>query len=158
MPRAMIEFVVESAFLYAVIGLVFAIAFAWRGAGSVDAVARNPTLGFRIVVVPGAALLWPLLAVRWWRSGTAETTTATTTDATTNTWGGPTAPGVPGDRTDQWSAPCERLRGRALAMWCVLLPVLAAVLAIALLARDPAPPVAPDADRLPASSPTGAAR
>ena len=143
MPRVMIEFIVESALLYAIIGLVFAIAFAWRGAGSVDAVARNSTLGFRLVVVPGAALLWPLLAVRWWRTATAETGAI---------------PEVPGDRTDLWSTSCERLRGRALAIWCVLLPVLTAVVAIALLARDPAAPVTPDAGRLPASGPSGAGR
>jgi hypothetical protein len=142
----MVEFIVESALLYALIGVVFATAFAWRGAGSVDAVARHATGGFRILVLPGAALLWPLLIVRWWRAATVDSGSIAA------------ALEVPGDRTDLWSVPCERLRGRALAMWCVLVPVLAAVLAIALLARDPAAPTAPDAARLPAANPPGAGR
>ncbi|MEY4119056.1 MAG: hypothetical protein RLZZ116_2384 [Planctomycetota bacterium] len=143
LSAVLLEFLVESARIYALSGVVFALAFAWRGAGAVDAVARHSTIGFRIIVVPGAALLWPLLAVRWWRAARG---------------GSPANPEVPGDRTDRWSGPSERLRGRALAMWMVLAPVLAAVLVIALFARRPAALNAPDAGRLPAANPVGATR
>jgi hypothetical protein len=53
--------------LYGTVGLLFAIAFAARGAGTVDPVARHSGWGFRILIVPGAAAFWPILAKRWLR-------------------------------------------------------------------------------------------
>ena len=52
---------------YAGIGLMFALAFAWRGAGRIDPAAADGTRGFRLLIVPGAAALWPYLLVRWLR-------------------------------------------------------------------------------------------
>ena len=54
--------------IYAAIGLVFALAFAWRGASRLDPAAREGTWGFRLLVIPGAVAFWPLLALRWARS------------------------------------------------------------------------------------------
>lgn len=126
----MIEFIVETAWLYLLAGGAFALPFAWRGAAAVDPVARHATLGFRLLVMPGAALLWPLLAVRWWRAGEVVA--------------------VPGDRTDRWQPASERLRSRALIAWIVLAPVIALVLVVALRARAGEPPRSGDAARLPA--------
>lgn len=50
---------------YLAIGLVFAIVFVSRGVGRVDAAAAAGSLGFRVLLVPGATALWPLLARRW---------------------------------------------------------------------------------------------
>jgi hypothetical protein len=52
---------------YVAAGALFAIAFAVRGAGRIDAAARGSTTGFRLIILPGAAALWPLLAVKWLR-------------------------------------------------------------------------------------------
>ncbi len=52
---------------YAAAGLLFTVAFAWRGAGALDPAARKGSLGFRLFILPGSAALWPLLAVRWMR-------------------------------------------------------------------------------------------
>jgi len=49
---------------YLALGLAFAIPFAIRWAGRLDPAAQRGTWGFRLLIVPGAALLWPLLAVR----------------------------------------------------------------------------------------------
>ena len=46
------------------IGLAFALWFAWRGAARFDPVAGGGSLGFRLLIIPGAALLWPYLVVR----------------------------------------------------------------------------------------------
>ncbi len=51
--------------VYAVLGVVFAIAFVWKGAGKIDPAARDGSLGFRMLIFPGAVALWPLLARRW---------------------------------------------------------------------------------------------
>ena len=51
--------------IYAALGIVFAIAFVWKGVGEVDPAARQGTLGFRALIFPGVVALWPLLARRW---------------------------------------------------------------------------------------------
>jgi hypothetical protein len=54
--------------LYVLVGLLFAVPFVLRGVHRIDPVARESTLGFRLIILPGAVALWPLLAVRWSRS------------------------------------------------------------------------------------------
>jgi len=51
--------------IYLGLGVVFAIAFVTIGVGGLDPVAREGTVGFRLLILPGAAALWPLLALRW---------------------------------------------------------------------------------------------
>jgi hypothetical protein len=53
---------------YILAGVIFAIPFAWRGAGAVEPVAREGTWGFRLLILPGSATLWPYLLYRWWRA------------------------------------------------------------------------------------------
>ena len=53
--------------VYLAAGLLFAIAFAAFGVAAVDPAARGATLGFRVLIVPGSALLWPILLRRWLR-------------------------------------------------------------------------------------------
>lgn len=60
--------IVRLAALYLVIGVGFALPFALRWSGRLDPVATHGTAGFRLLVIPGAILLWPLLIVRLaWR-------------------------------------------------------------------------------------------
>ena len=51
--------------VYAAVGLVFAIAFVWKGAGKIDPAAANGTIGFRLLIIPGTVALLPILARRW---------------------------------------------------------------------------------------------
>ena len=53
--------------VYALIGVAFAVVFVWRGAGRVDPAAASSPLGFKLLVLPGVAAVWPLLAWRWSR-------------------------------------------------------------------------------------------
>ena len=50
---------------YGALGALFAAAFVSAGVRRVDPNARHSPLGFRLIIVPGAAALWPLLLVRW---------------------------------------------------------------------------------------------
>ena len=54
---------------YGAAGIVFACAFAAFGAGRLDAAAAKSGWGFRVVILPGAAALWPWLLYRWVRGG-----------------------------------------------------------------------------------------
>jgi hypothetical protein len=61
------EGIVGAAGLYLLAGLAFALAFVTVGVSRVDPAARGGTWGFRVLILPGAAVLWPLLLVRWVR-------------------------------------------------------------------------------------------
>jgi hypothetical protein len=49
---------------YLAAGALFAVPFARRWSGRLDPVAAHGTPGFRLLIVPGAILLWPLLLLR----------------------------------------------------------------------------------------------
>ncbi|MEM1260974.1 MAG: hypothetical protein AAGH76_01125 [Pseudomonadota bacterium] len=50
------------------IGLLFALAFIVRGVSAIDPGARGSSVAFRLLLIPAATLLWPLLAARWLQS------------------------------------------------------------------------------------------
>ena len=53
---------------YALIGAVFAGWFAIRGADRLEPGAVGSTTGFRLLLLPGALVLWPYLATRLWQA------------------------------------------------------------------------------------------
>ncbi len=68
-----VEWLVRIALLYMLVGVVFGIPFVLRGANRIDPVAPGSSWGFRLMILPGVAALWPLLALRWIRrSGPPE--------------------------------------------------------------------------------------
>lgn len=129
--------------LYAAAGILFAILFALRGAPAIDPVARRATWGFRLLVLPGAALLWPWLLGKWRRAAARASRGE--------------APEVAGEAVAAWMPRSEALRARALVLWLVLGPLAIAALAVALLVKPARPAAGADALRLPAP-PIGAGR
>jgi hypothetical protein len=59
---------ISMAGVYLVAGLCFGILFVWRGAGRLEPAARDATPGFRLLILPGAVTLWPLLLYRLFRT------------------------------------------------------------------------------------------
>ena len=53
--------------IYASVGLLFAMPFAWFGVQRVDSEAQGSGVGFRLLILPGVAALWPMLFYRWGR-------------------------------------------------------------------------------------------
>ena len=53
--------------VYSALGIFFAIAFVAVGLPRVDHAATNAPWGFRVLIFPGAAALWPWMLVRWRR-------------------------------------------------------------------------------------------
>ena len=56
---------VGALYLYGIAGLVFAIAFVTTGVKRIDSQAIGSGVGFRVLIFPGSAALWPLLLRRW---------------------------------------------------------------------------------------------
>ena len=59
------ELLVSALALYAMAGLLFAIAFLAVGIRHVDPAANGTGLAFRLILLPGVAALWPFLLTRW---------------------------------------------------------------------------------------------
>ena len=55
--------------IYFGIGMVFSVFFLMKGAGAVDPVAQVTPLRTRVLFVPGAAAVWPVLVIKWLRAG-----------------------------------------------------------------------------------------
>jgi len=56
---------VQAIGLYLAAGLVFAGAFHVFGLARVDPAARGAGWGFRLLITPALAALWPVMAARW---------------------------------------------------------------------------------------------
>jgi hypothetical protein len=56
--------IVSTVQAYLFVGLLFAVPFVLFLANRVDPSAKGSTWGFRVLVIPGVALLWPLLLIR----------------------------------------------------------------------------------------------
>jgi hypothetical protein len=50
---------------YVLLGSVFAVAFIVRGVDRIDPGAHGAGWTFRLMILPGAVALWPLLLRRW---------------------------------------------------------------------------------------------
>lgn len=50
---------------YMVVGVAFAIPFLLVGVQRIDGQARGAGVGFRLLILPGVAALWPLFLRRW---------------------------------------------------------------------------------------------
>ena len=54
--------------VYLLVGLLFAVPFVLRGAKAIDPSAAEGTWGFKLLVVPGVMVFWPVLLRRWMRT------------------------------------------------------------------------------------------
>ena len=53
--------------IYAALGIIFAAVFVYAGVASLDPLAKGSSIGFRLIIFPGSAALWPYLFMRWLR-------------------------------------------------------------------------------------------
>jgi hypothetical protein len=60
-----VELILKALTVYLVCGSLFAIAFIIKGVEKVDTSAQDSSLGFRIIIFPGAVVFWPLLLKKW---------------------------------------------------------------------------------------------
>ena len=63
----LVAFLLNALALYAAIGLATALAFVAFGVTRVQP--ASVSLGARILILPGAAALWPYVLLRWLRAG-----------------------------------------------------------------------------------------
>ena len=54
--------------IYLLLGIIFAIAFLWKGITKVDAGAKNTRFFLKLLIFPGAVLFWVVLLRKWIKS------------------------------------------------------------------------------------------
>ncbi|NEQ71297.1 MAG: hypothetical protein F6J86_23445 [Symploca sp. SIO1B1] len=65
---AVVEWLIKVVQAYIYGGLVFSLVFHLFGIGKIDPDARGwKNIGFRLVIIPGLCVFWPMFAVRWFR-------------------------------------------------------------------------------------------
>lgn len=57
---------------YAVAGILFAAMFVLRGVERIDSTAHHGSWGFRALIFPASAALWPWLLAKWLRARRGE--------------------------------------------------------------------------------------
>lgn len=50
---------------YLAIGFLFAIPFIIKGVNKIDEGAHGGSVGFRIIIIPGTMVFWPILLKKW---------------------------------------------------------------------------------------------
>ena len=65
MPTSLAAALVTLATAYVGAGVIVAPLFVAVGVGRVDVRAANAGWGFRVLILPGSVLLWPLVLRRW---------------------------------------------------------------------------------------------
>lgn len=55
--------------IYLIAGLLFAIPFVISGVNKMDEGAHGSSIGFRIIIIPGVIVFWPVLLKKWMRHG-----------------------------------------------------------------------------------------
>jgi hypothetical protein len=60
-----LEIIISIIGIYLICGLLFSIPFVIRGVTKIDEGAQGTKLGFRIIIIPGTVIFWPLLLRKW---------------------------------------------------------------------------------------------
>lgn len=64
----LIELILLVLGIYLLLGLIFGLFFLVKGMHKIDETASDASLGFKLIVFPGIALLWPIMFFKWSRS------------------------------------------------------------------------------------------
>lgn len=54
--------------IYLGLGVLFVVPFLAKGLTKVDAGAHGGTIGFKIIIIPGVIVFWPVLLNKWMKA------------------------------------------------------------------------------------------
>jgi len=61
----MVEVLLIFAAIYLVLGVLFVVPFLMKGLTNVDEGAHGSTIGFKVIIIPGVIVFWPVLLTKW---------------------------------------------------------------------------------------------
>jgi hypothetical protein len=60
---------------YLLVGTLFAVPFLIKGVGVIDEGANGGKIGFRLIILPGIIVFWPVLLKKWLKANFHKTKT-----------------------------------------------------------------------------------
>ena len=72
----MVEILLIIAAIYLLGGVLFVIPFLMKGLKEIDEGAHDSTIGFKIIIIPGVIVFWPVLLSKWMTNLNHEDTKA----------------------------------------------------------------------------------
>jgi len=66
----MVEIILIIVAVYLVLGVLFVIPFLMKGLNKIDEGAHGSTIGFKIIIIPGVIVFWPVLSSKWMKKKT----------------------------------------------------------------------------------------
>ena len=61
----MVEIILIVVGIYLLLGVLFVVPFLVKGLTKVDEGAHGGTIGFKIIIIPGVIVFWPVLLIKW---------------------------------------------------------------------------------------------
>jgi hypothetical protein len=68
----MTELILIIAAIYLALGVFFVIPFLMKGLNKIDEGANGSTIGFKIIIIPGVIVFWPVLLSKWMKGNTSH--------------------------------------------------------------------------------------
>ena len=60
-----VKIILIIALVYLLLGVLFVIPFLIKGLSKVDEGTHDSTIGFKIIIIPGVIVFWPVLVSKW---------------------------------------------------------------------------------------------
>lgn len=67
-----VEIILIIVLTYLVLGVLFVIPFLLKGISKVDEGTHGGTKGFKIIIIPGVIVFWPVLFNKWMKANATE--------------------------------------------------------------------------------------
>ena len=67
----MVEILLIIVAIYLALGACFVVPFLIKGLAKVDEGTHGSTIGFKIIIIPGVIVLWPVLLKKWMKKNPA---------------------------------------------------------------------------------------
>jgi hypothetical protein len=61
----LVQIILILVLIYLLLGVLFLIPFLIKGLNKVDEGAHSGTIGFKIIIIPGVIVFWPVLLRKW---------------------------------------------------------------------------------------------
>ena len=62
---SMVEIILTLVAVYLLLGVLFVIPFLMKGLSKIDEGVNGSTIGFKIIIIPGVIVFWPVLLKSW---------------------------------------------------------------------------------------------
>ena len=69
MAETVVLIILVAVVVYVSLGALFTILFQIKGLHKIDEATHGSPIGFRLIIIPGCVLLWPVLLAKWIKSG-----------------------------------------------------------------------------------------